>query len=526
MADLAKRQLVMQRSLALGHCVCNPRQPCPCPSLNQQDLCPCAGERPAPSPKPVRLTRLTRKAGCASKISHTDLQRVLRQLPSFPDERVLVGIAAGDDAGVFQLNGQCRLVQTVDVFSPVCDDPYVFGRIAAANSVSDIYAMGARPVCALSIIGFPIESVPSTVMTEILRGGLEALHEAGVSVIGGHSIDDEDLKAGFAVTGLLPDGPWISNASAQPGDMLVLTKPLGAGLITFAAQLDLAPPGAMEALTRSMMTFNRDAAELMAAMGAHACTDITGFGLLGHLLELCTYSQVSVRLELAQVPVFGAAAACLEAELIPGAVERNREAFAQALRLEGTGPEQLLTLLFDPQTSGGLLVALPAESAAEYVQAMHARGHTATAIIGAVLPPQEKPITVALAPAPHWIGPQMPLLANNMPEPVCCAENHQIPDIQEENTPMQAMPIQKNFKEFMQAAQCKGQLDLKTKKLITIALTIAQRCESCLKLHYQSALSAGCTPAEIEEAAWLAVAMCGAPAKVFYDEVRQKMEST
>ena len=215
--------------MALGHCVCNPKQPCPCDIFHSHNLCPCAGERPDPPKEAIRLTQTVRKAGCASKISQADLQRVLSQLPTYDDPNVLVGIAAGDDAGIYDIGGEYNLVQTVDVFSPVVDDPYTYGQICAANSVSDIYAMGGKPVCALSVIGFPIEELPGEVMADILRGGVETLREAGVSVIGGHSINDEELKCGFAVTGLIQGNGGVTNAGARPGDVPGINQASGDG---------------------------------------------------------------------------------------------------------------------------------------------------------------------------------------------------------------------------------------------------------------------------------------------------------
>ena len=200
MKDMEKRRRVMTRSMQLGHCICDPKKSCPCDVFREQDLCPCAGEQPEAPTGEARLTDLVHRPGCASKIDARSLRRILAGLPSIDDPRVLIGMPAADDAGVYQIDDETALVQTVDVFSPSVDDPYTFGQIAAANSVSDVYAMGGRPISALSIVGFPVGVVADEVLREILRGGIEKMKEAEVAVIGGHSINDQEIKAGFAVT--------------------------------------------------------------------------------------------------------------------------------------------------------------------------------------------------------------------------------------------------------------------------------------------------------------------------------------
>ncbi|MBN8527263.1 MAG: selenide, water dikinase SelD, partial [Planctomycetes bacterium] len=303
MTDLAKRRQVMARSQALGHCICDAAKPCPCDTLLQQDRCPCAGERPTPAAGPVRLTQHVRNAGCASKIGKGDLQRILAGLPELPDPRVVVGSAAGDDAGVIMLTPDRASVLTVDVFTPPVDDPYAFGRIAAANSLSDIYAMGATPQCALSIIGFPIHDLPGEAMREILRGGLDVMHEAGVPVVGGHSINDAEVKAGFAVVGTCAPGAVVRNAGARPGDVLVISKRIGGGFLGFANQLGICPPEALAAWTVSMGALNRAAGAAMARHGASAATDLTGFGLLGHLVEIAKAGGTAIELDLDALPL-------------------------------------------------------------------------------------------------------------------------------------------------------------------------------------------------------------------------------
>ena len=259
MIDVEKRKRVMARSMQLGHCICDPKKSCPCDVLRDHNVCPCAGERLETISGDTRLTELVERPGCASKIDAAALRKILAELPAVNDPRVLVGMPAGDDAGVYQLDGNLALVQTVDVFSPSVDDPYMFGQIAAANSVSDIYAMGGRPITALSIVGFPIRSLADDVLQQILRGGIDKMNEAGVAVIGGHSINEREIKAGFAVTGLIEADKVFTNAGLQPGDRLILTKPLGTGVLAFAAQIHRAPEGSLEASARSMAQLNRTA---------------------------------------------------------------------------------------------------------------------------------------------------------------------------------------------------------------------------------------------------------------------------
>ena len=237
MKDIEKRKRVMARSMRLGHCICDAKKTCPCDVFREKDVCPCAGESLDGHAGPLKLMDLVQNAGCASKIDQATLQRVLQGLPFLDDPRVLIGAPAGDDAGVYRLADDLALVQTVDVFSPSADDPYLFGQIAAANSLSDVYAMGGRPITALSIVGFPIQAAPEAALHQILRGGIDKMTEAGVAVIGGHSINDPQLKAGFAVTGLVHPERIVTNAGARPGDCLVLSKPLGTGVISFAAQI-------------------------------------------------------------------------------------------------------------------------------------------------------------------------------------------------------------------------------------------------------------------------------------------------
>jgi selenide,water dikinase len=381
---MERRKAVMARSVRLGHCVCNPRQPCPCDVFRQHNVCQCAGEKLPVPQGPVALTKHVRRAGCASKIGQADLLRVLKNLPSVEDPNVLIGMAAGDDAAVYKIDAKRALVQTVDVFTPCVDDPYLFGQIAAANSVSDVYAMGGTPLTALSVIGFPIDDLDGGIMETMLRGAMDKLAEARCSLVGGHSINDEEIKLGFAVTGMIDPRRAVARDRARPGDVLVLTKPLGSGMVSFGAQLGRVSRECLSEVGASMATLNRDAAELMVLCGAHACTDVTGFGLAGHLVAMVRGSGVSAVVDVEELPVFAAVADCLANDVFSGAIERNAE-YAMGW-VQAESPEApALNVLYDPQTSGGLLVALLPAKAKRFVKEMHARGHAATSIIGKVV---------------------------------------------------------------------------------------------------------------------------------------------
>jgi selenide, water dikinase len=544
--DLRRRKAVMARSIKLGHCVCNARQGCPCEVFVDHNVCPCAGEKLPPPLNPPPLTQQVRKAGCASKIGQADLKRILGHLPPITDPRVLIGMAAGDDAGVYRINDHQCLVQTVDVFTPCVDDPRLFGQIAAANSVSDIYAMGGRPITALSIVGFPIDDLDGSIMEAILQGGMEKLLEAGCSLIGGHSLIDEEIKCGFAVTGLIEGGPILARDHAQPGDVLVLTKPLGTGMITFAAQIGRASAAALAEAGAVMATLNRDAAELMVRAGAHAATDVTGFGLAGHLVEMARNSGVDVELDLAALPVLAAAVDCLNNEILSGAIERNQEyAMAWVLVPEAEDPRHL-PILYDPQTSGGLLISLPETRAGELVQALRERGHDAASIIGRVLPRDsrraEGSIIVTNTRLSNIAGQatsaatqsaQSSALKTNLmtehsssrssltPLMECCDGSHA--GFQATASFADAGSAGPQFMEFLKLANRPGLIDARAKKLMVIALSLSQRCEPCLKTHLKSALDMGLSKAEIDEAAWLGIAFGGSPAMMLYNEARRAL---
>ncbi len=385
MTDLEKRKRIMQRSIKLGHCICNPKEPCPCDLFKDKNVCLCAGERLEDTGEKIELTRFVENAGCASKINQNDLKIVLAGLPKTDDPRVLVSSDTCDDAGVFKVSEDLALVQSVDVFTPSVDDPYTFGQIAAANSVSDIYAMGGTPLTALSIIGFPIETMSHRVMNQILRGGVDKMEEAGVSIVGGHSIKDKEIKFGFAVTGTIHPEKIITNDEAQPGDILVLTKPLGTGVIGFVSQIGKASAESLKVISQSMAELNKIPAEILVDMGVKTATDVTGFGLLGHLSEIAAQSKVTVEIFVDQVPVFDGVFDYIKQGMISGAIERNKE-FASLYVTTSPGvSEERETILYDPQTSGGLLIAIHPKDIKELVSRLKNKGIIHSTVIGRVV---------------------------------------------------------------------------------------------------------------------------------------------
>lgn len=385
MIDYEKRKRIMGRSVKLGHCICNPKEPCPCDIFKQKNVCLCAGEREEEAAEDIPLTRLVESAGCASKISQEDLKKALSGLPRIFDPNVLVSSETCDDAGVYKLDDDHALVQSVDVFTPVVDDPYLFGEIAAANSVSDIYAMGGKPLTALSIIGFPVDKVSHRVMNKMMQGGIDKLREAGTVVLGGHSIKNKEIMFGFAVTGLVHPGRIITNDKAKPGDVLILTKPLGTGTISFAAQVGKAKAAWLKEIGRSMSALNRKASEIMVETGVRAATDVTGFGLLGHLSEMAVQSGVTAEIYADAVPLFEGVLYCLRKQIISGAVERNREYASKFVERDKDVKEELETALYDPQTSGGLLMCVGAKKAHTVMNKLKKSGLDRAAIIGRIL---------------------------------------------------------------------------------------------------------------------------------------------
>jgi selenide,water dikinase len=307
---------------------------------------------------------------------------VLHQLPAFEHPDVIVGTETSDDAGVFRLRPDLAIVNTVDFFTPIVDDPYVFGQIAAANALSDIYAMGAEPKTALNIVGFPKGALDLEVLREILKGGAERVKEAGAVIIGGHSIIDRELKYGMAVTGVVHPDRVIRNVGVQEGDALVLTKPLGTGIIATALKQRKASKESVREAVSSMVTLNRTGSEIMQNFPVHACTDVTGYALLGHATEMAMGSGVTIVLESARLPILRGAARLAKAGFLTGGCRRNREYLRDKIIVDRSIPEDLVEVAFDPQTSGGLLIALPAGEAPALVEELQASGIRAATIIG------------------------------------------------------------------------------------------------------------------------------------------------
>ncbi len=308
---------------------------------------------------------------------------------------MLVGFDKADDAGVYKISDDLALVHTVDFFTPIVDDPLTFGQIAAVNSLSDVYAMGGRPLNALAMVCFP-EKGDLAVLEQILAGGLSKMMEAGCTIVGGHSIRDEEIKFGYAVTGTIHPGRILPNSGARPGDRLLLTKAVGTGVISTAIKHGKAEQPWIDAAVASMTTLNRTAAEVMtdSAYAVHGCTDVTGFGLIGHAREMALASEVSLRLAASRVPLLEGARQCVREKHVPGGLKANREFAECVVEWNGEVDEELRTLLFDPQTAGGLLISVAAEDSDSLLRALRDRRIPA-AEIGEVLPAGKPLISVS-----------------------------------------------------------------------------------------------------------------------------------
>ena len=328
----------------------------------------------------VRLTKIAKRAGCAAKHPPGYLLPLIGRLPPVTDPNVMVGNNTSDDAAIYRLSDEVALVLTTDFFTPVVDDPYDFGAVAAANALSDVYAMGGRPLTALNIVGFP-EELDASVLAEILRGGAEKAKEAGIDIVGGHTIKTDEPIYGLAVTGTVHPGRVVSNAGARSGDVLVLTKPIGLGIITTAAKQDKDRLEAIGEAIRIMGTLNRAACEAMVEVGVHAATDITGFGLLGHLRNIAAASQCTAVIAFDRVPVIPAAALYVKEDIAPGGTHANWRFLSEWVDYGTLGKAEQL-LLCDAQTSGGLLIAVAEEKAKALVRALEERGCLCAATIG------------------------------------------------------------------------------------------------------------------------------------------------
>jgi selenide,water dikinase len=386
----------------------------------------------------VRLTETVKAGGCASKLSPAVLDKVLGKLPRQHDPNVLVGFDHADDAGVYKIGPDMALVQTVDFFTPIVDDPYTFGQIAATNALSDVYAMGGRPVTALAHVCFPANG-DLELLEQILAGGLSKMMEASCTVVGGHSIRDEETKFGYSVTGLIDPSRIFTNGGAQPGDRLLFTKSLGTGVISTAIKQGTAKQSWIDAATRSMTTLNKAAAEVIAASSRvgpssepalsaamrpsqaeqsstashvgpglrpgqaeqssaaqpiHSLTDVTGFGLIGHAREMALASNVSLRFQVSRIPILEGALDCIRAGNIPGGLKNNRDFAECVVGYEEGIPEELRTILFDPQTAGGLLIAVAPEYSSDLTRDLKAAGVPAVEI-GEVLERTKPLVTIS-----------------------------------------------------------------------------------------------------------------------------------
>ncbi len=319
---------------------------------------------------------------------------MLRHLPkAVPDPNLLVGLDTSDDAGVYKINEETALVQTLDYFTPIVDDPYMFGQIAAANALSDVYAMGGKPITVMNIVGFPISTLDKSVLADILAGSSDKVKESGAALVGGHSIDDQEPKFGLSVTGTVHPDKIRSNAGAKPGDKLILTKPIGVGILTTAIKKDVLDPDTTDEVMNAMATLNKDAGEAMDDFNVNACTDVTGFGLLGHTREIAAGSHVGVTVYSKQVPKLSRTRELAEKNIIPGGTKKNHQWLRESIDYNEDIDEIDQLILCDAVTSGGLLISLP-ENEAESLQKTLKAKNVSSAIIGEVTKENPGRITV------------------------------------------------------------------------------------------------------------------------------------
>jgi selenide, water dikinase len=333
---------------------------------------------------PIRLTQLAKRAGCAAKQPPGYLLPLLKHLPAISDPKVLVGSATADDAAVYKLSDDLAIVVTTDFFTPIVDVPYDFGAIAGANALSDIYAMGAKPVLALNLVGFPDEKLPVEVLAEILRGAADKAAEAGIAIVGGHTIKSEEPTFGLCVVGTVHPKRVLTNADAQPGDMLVLTKPIGLGVITTAAKNGEDDRGAIQQAIDLMSTLNKTAAEVLTDFDVHALTDVTGFGLLGHLRNVTSASNMHARIWADAVPIISAAREYVAKGIAPGGTHANWRYLNDWVVYEDDTPKEVRLLLCDAQTSGGLLAFVRRDQSEDLVRALQNAGVDQAALVGQI----------------------------------------------------------------------------------------------------------------------------------------------
>lgn len=330
----------------------------------------------------VRLTDYVTSGGCACKIGPHILNRVLKAVMPVTNEYVLADMTGADDAGIYKLSESLALVQTLDFFTPVVNDPTLFGKIAAANALSDVYAMGGTPLTTMNIVGFPVPLVEQGVLTDVLNGAAAIVAESGAAIVGGHSIENKEPIFGMSVTGQVnPNNIW-KNKGAQAGDVLVLTKRIGTGIMNNALKGDLFPTGTAQAVT-SMSTLNRMAADVAHAFTVHACTDVTGFSLMGHSVEMASASDVTIHIKVFDIPLFDNVVEAAQMGLVPAASYGNRKAITD-VQVDAELDPVWMDILFDPQTSGGLLFAVPEREGTALVEALHEEGVDCACIVGTV----------------------------------------------------------------------------------------------------------------------------------------------
>ena len=305
-----------------------------------------------------------------------------------------MGLETSDDAGVYQLNDEIALIQTADFFTPIVDDPYTFGQIAVANALSDVYAMGGKPLTALNLVAFPIKTLSPSVLREILRGGLSKMEEAEVALVGGHTVEDPEIKYGLAVTGVVHPKSILTNAGAKPGDRLVLTKPLGTGIIATALKGGMASNESVTKMVESMIALNRKASERMQTFSSHACTDITGFSFIGHALEMAIASQVGMVIHSKNIPVFPEAMEYARLGFLTGGGHSNRQYFSCRVEADTNLSPLLMDILYDPQTSGGLLISLPSSEAEKLVEELKREERIDASIVGEVVEERQGKIQI------------------------------------------------------------------------------------------------------------------------------------
>ena len=310
------------------------------------------------------------------------------------DPNLIVGMERAEDAGVYKLSDDLAIIQTVDFFTPIVDDPYMFGQIAAANALSDVYAMGGKPLTAMNIVCFPIKTMDISILREILKGGLDKMKEAGVTLVGGHSVEDSELKYGLSVTGTIHPLKVLTNVGAKVGDRLILTKPLGTGIINTAIKGGMAKEDSIERVTRYMASLNKRASEIMQEIGANACTDVTGFGLLGHAFEMIEGTGKGIVINASDVPILPEAVNFAKMGMVPGGTYRNKEFRINQVDIDPALSPYLIDILFDPQTSGGLLIAVSGKKAQEMVKRLRKEGIEDAAIIGKVVNDTQERIVV------------------------------------------------------------------------------------------------------------------------------------